>query len=89
MGVAAVEGAVKNQEGNRFKSSVSSVYEVTPFSYARKGEDLDVKTGQIFFLKFPSYGKIEEEIVNANTDTNSDSDKTIKGQNYSITIEKE
>lgn len=89
MGVAAVEGAVKNQDGNRFKSSVSSVYEVTPFSYARKGEDLEVKAGQIFFLKFPNYGKIEEEIENANSETVSNSNNTIEGQNYSITIEKE
>lgn len=61
MGAAAVEGAVKNQEDNRFKSSAVSVYEASPFSYAKKGEDLDIKSAQIFYLKFPSPEKILKE----------------------------
>lgn len=61
MGAAAVEGAVKNQEDNRLKSSAVSVYEASPFSYARKGEDLDIKSAQIFYLKFPSPEKILKE----------------------------
>ena len=91
MGVAAVEGAVKNESGNRFKSSVSSVYEVSPFSYAKKGEDLDVKAGQIFFLKFPSYKKIEQEVVenDSSVQVPESSVQIIEGQNYSIEIEKE
>lgn len=90
VGVAAVEGAVKNEDGNRLKSSVSSAYEATPFSYTRKGEDLEIKTGQIFFLKFPSYSKIEKEMEFAKSQQNSSSElKTVKGQNYSIEIEKE
>lgn len=60
MGVAAVSGAVKNTEGNRFKSSAKSVYESSPFSYAEKGEDLFIKTNQSFFLKFPDPEKIEK-----------------------------
>lgn len=88
MGVAAVEGAVKNQDGNRFKSSVSSVYEASPLSYARKGEDIEIKAGQVFFLKFPSYGKIDKEVQDANAQTSS-GPVTVQGQNYSIEIEKE
>lgn len=75
MGVAAVEGAVKNDEDNRIKSSAVSVYEASPFSYAEKGEDLDIKTSQIFYLKFPNPKKNDDE--------------EIKGQNYTYTIEKE
>ena len=91
MGVAAVEGAVKNESGNRLKSSVASVYEVSPFSYARKGEDLEVKAGQIFFLKFPSYKKIEQEVTESDSSVSApdSSVKIIEGQNYSIEIEKE
>ncbi len=60
MGVAAVSGAVKNSEGNRFKSSAKSMYESSPFSYAEKGEDLYIKTNQSFFLKFPDAEKIKQ-----------------------------
>jgi len=77
MGVAAVEGAVKNEEGNRLKSSVTSMYESSPFSYANKGEDLYFEIGQCFYLKFP---KVKE------ADVPSDE---VQGQNYSFTIEKE
>ena len=80
MGVAAVEGAVKNGEGNRIKSSVSSVYEASPLSLAKKGEDLYIKQEQVFFLKFPSGNKIESLNKNENI---------IEGQHYSYTIEKE
>ncbi len=79
MGVAAVEGAVKNTEGNRFKSSVSSVYEVSPFSYAKKGEDLNVQEGQIFCLKFPSAKKIYKSSLK----------EIIKDENNKSNIEKE
>ena len=89
LGVAAVEGAVKNEDGNRFKSSVSSAYEASPFSYARKGEDIDIKSGQIFFLRFPNPGKIEKEIDKVNNESVSGSKEIVKGQNYSIEIEKE
>lgn len=80
MGVAAVKGAVKNEEGNRIKSSAVSVYESTPFSYAEKGQDLDIKKGDCFYLKFPSPDKLEKDEVQSDE---------VKGQNYSYTIEKE
>lgn len=60
VGVAAVSGAVQNENGNRIKSSVSSAYQASPFSYAEKGQDLEVLAGQNFFLKFPSAKKIEK-----------------------------
>lgn len=52
IGYAAVEGAVKNEEGNRVKSSAMSVYESTPISYVEKGEDIVILKDQIFCLKF-------------------------------------
>lgn len=75
MGVAAVEGAVENAQDNRFKSSAVSVYEASPFSYVEKGEDLNIKNFQSFYLKFP--------------DTDEDNNSEVKGQNYEYTIEKE
>ena len=50
--VGLVEGAVKNEKGNRAKSAVVSAYENTPLSYANKGKDLEFKKGQIFIMSF-------------------------------------
>lgn len=57
IGVTAVNGAVQNEEGNRFKSSAKSVYEASPFSYAEKGEDLYINANQNFFMKFSTTDK--------------------------------
>ena len=81
MGVAAVSGAVKNEEGNRLKSSAVSAYESSPFSYVEKGEDINIDVNQSFFLKFSEPASVENL-------TNS-SETVVKGQNYSYTIEKE
>ena len=62
--VGLVEGAVKNDEGNRAKSAVISAYENTPLSYASKGKDLEFKKGQIFIMNFKL--KTEEEQVEDN-----------------------
>lgn len=66
---AAVEGAVKNEEGNRLKSGAVSLYESTPISYVEKGEDIVIKKDQIFILNFklkdekdePNYEYTEQE----------------------------
>lgn len=58
-GVALVEGAVKNEEGNRAKSAAVSVYESSPLSYAQKGKELEIKKGQIFIMSF----KLKDEEV--------------------------
>lgn len=62
-GVALVEGAVKNEEGNRAKSAVVSVYESTPLSYINKGKDLVINKGQVFIMNFKFRGE-EDEIKN-------------------------
>lgn len=57
VGVSAVEGAVKNEEGNRFKSGAKSVYNATPLSYSQKGKDIEITQNQVFYLKFPDIEK--------------------------------
>lgn len=51
-GVAVAEGLVKNEQGNRAKSVVVSVYESTPLSYANKGKDIEIVQGQQFTMSF-------------------------------------
>ena len=60
--VGLVEGAVKNEKGNRAKSAVVSAYENTPFSYANKGKELEFKKGQVFIMNFKL--KTDEEYEN-------------------------
>ena len=74
IGVAAIQGAVNNDEDNVIKSSAVSAYEASPLSYVQKGEDLNINEYGIFFLKFPDI------VDNQNSDN--------KGQNYSYNIEK-
>lgn len=56
--VGLIEGAVKNNEGNRAKSAVISAYENTPLSYANKGKELEFKKGQVFIMNF----KLREDL---------------------------
>ena len=56
-GVALVKGVVKNEQGNRAKSAVVSVYESTPLSYVSKGKELEIKQGQQFLMNF----KLQDE----------------------------
>lgn len=57
LGYRAVEGAVKNEEGNRAKSSIVSVYKHSPLSYVEKGQQLSIKPGDLFSFTF----KVDEE----------------------------
>ena len=59
LGYSAIEGAVKNEKDNRFKSSVNEVYEDSPFSYVEKGGEILIQKEQNFFLNFDV--KDEEE----------------------------
>ena len=58
--VGLVEGAVKNEKGNRAKSAVVSAYESTPLSYASKGKDIEIKQGQTFIMSFKQKSEAEE-----------------------------
>lgn len=78
MGVAAVEGAVHNENGNRLKSSAVSVYEASPVSYVDKGEDLQIAKDDVFYLNFPEKDKDNVVVPEENG-----------GKNFKYTIEKE
>lgn len=52
LGFNAIEGAVKNEENNRLKSSAVSVYQSSPISYVEKGHELNIKKNDAFYLKF-------------------------------------
>ena len=51
-GVAFAEGVIKNDEENRLKSGVVEAYKESPLSYIGKGEELDIRTGDNFYLVF-------------------------------------
>ncbi len=52
IGYRTVEGAVKNEEGNRFKSGAKAAYDSTPLSYVEKGEAINIKTGDKIYFNF-------------------------------------
>ena len=52
IGYRTVEGAVKNEEGNRFKSGAKAAYDATPLSYVEKGETINIKAGDKIYFKF-------------------------------------
>ncbi|HIS37791.1 TPA: hypothetical protein IAC10_14400 [Candidatus Scatousia excrementigallinarum] len=58
LGYHAVEGAVKNEEGNRAKSSVVSVYKNSPLSYVENGQEIEIKKDDLFSFTFKT---IDEE----------------------------
>ena len=58
--VGLVEGAIKNEKGNRAKSAVVSAYESTPLSYVSKGKDIEIKQGQTFIMSFKQKSEAEE-----------------------------
>ena len=56
-----VKGAIKNEQDNRFKSSVTNVYNDSPLSYVEKGEELVIEKEQVFFLNFKLKDDVEED----------------------------
>lgn len=62
MGYHAVEGAVKNEEGNRLKSSAVSVYENSPLAYIEEGQELEIKINDLFSLRFKDYDPPKAEV---------------------------
>ena len=52
IGYKTVEGAVKNEEGNRFKSGAMAAYDATPISLVEKGDAIVIKEGNFMYLKF-------------------------------------
>ena len=62
--VGLVEGVVSNKSGNRAKSAVIGAYERTPLSYANKGKEIELKSGQIFTMSFKLKGTEDSEAEN-------------------------
>ncbi len=58
--VALVKGAIKNEQGNIVKSAAASVYDSSPLSYAKKGQNLEFNAGDIFVMNF----KVKEDVDN-------------------------
>ena len=52
MGYNTLEGVVKNEEDNRLKSGAKALYKSSPISYIEEGQDIEIKTGEIFYLRF-------------------------------------
>ncbi len=52
IGYRVVEGAVKNEEDNRFISGAKAAYDSSPFSYVEKGEPIVIKTGDTIYFNF-------------------------------------
>lgn len=61
LGYHALEGAVKNEEGNRVKSSVVSVYKNSPLSYVENGQELEIKEGDLFSFTFKTSQNDEDD----------------------------
>lgn len=60
VGYRAVEGAVKDETGNRATSAVKNVYDNSLLSLISKGDDVEINVGDIFGLKINSEEEIEE-----------------------------
>ena len=61
MGYYAVEGAIKNKEGDAVSSAVNNVYENSIFSYVEKGDQLNIKPSTCFGLKFDECENAKKE----------------------------
>lgn len=63
-GVTLAEGMIENEDGNRIKSGVKKVYKDSPLSYIEKGQELDLESGDTFYLIFkPSQSKNASDIA--------------------------
>ena len=71
-----VEGFVKNDKDNRFKSGVSNAYEESPLSLISEGEQLDIKVGDDFYLVFKT--KEDEEEPNYEYTTEEENKENLK-----------
>lgn len=67
-GVAPVaslaQGMIQNEDGNRIESGVKQVYKDSVFSYVQKGEDVNIKPGDSFYVIFknPNSDDISDSI---------------------------
>lgn len=62
-GYRTVEGAVKNPEGNRFKSAGVALYNSTPLAYINKGKDILIDVGNQFLLNIEVVTPEDKNII--------------------------
>lgn len=62
-GYRTVEGAVKNPEGNRFKSAGVALYNSTPLAYINKGKDILIDVGKQFLLNIEVVTPEDKNII--------------------------
>ncbi len=62
-GYRTVEGAVKNPEGNRFKSAGVALYNSTPLAYINKGKDILINVGDNFLLNIEVVTPEDQNII--------------------------
>lgn len=62
-GYRTVEGAIKNPEGNRFKSAGVALYNSTPLSYISKGKDILINVGDNFLLNIEVVTPEDQNII--------------------------
>lgn len=62
-GYRTIEGAVKNPEGNRFKSAGVALYNSTPLSYINKGKDISIDVGNEFLLNIEVVTPTDKNII--------------------------
>ena len=78
-GVAPVaslaEGIVKNEEGNRLESGVKQVYKDSVFSYVEKGQHLDIKQGDEFYLVFKQAKSKSANDISEEADENENNEE--------------
>lgn len=63
-GYHAVEGAIKDETGNRATSAIKGAYDNSILSYTSKGKDVVINTGDVFGLKIISQDEIDAAAPN-------------------------
>lgn len=63
VGYRAVEGAIKDPEGNRAKSTGVAIVDATPLGYINKGEDLKINIGDKFLLNIEAINAESPSII--------------------------
>lgn len=68
--ISFIKGVVKNKEGNRLKSGFTEVYEDSPLAYTKRGEEVCIEPGDVFYITFKS--KKSKETQNVELEQNED-----------------
>jgi hypothetical protein len=70
IGISAIEGAVKGEEGNKIKSAAQNVYQSSPLSYVEIGQELQVNPNDRLIVRLTK-NKTKASKNNNSTDTHN------------------